>query len=104
MTETTYQDGTQSEPLVWFNEAGTVKIVGKPKPGAEHGTYTEYYDTGEHKCKKFYRNGKMHGRYVEYHIDGKLKIHGEYNLNNKVGAWVWYDQDGRISVEKNYDK
>ena len=86
-----------------MNKAGTVQIIGNPKPGDETGLCTEFYPNGNLKSKKYYKNGLIQGKYVEYHKNGKILAYGQYTNSKKIGEWIWYGEDGRVQVEKSYE-
>ena len=62
----------------------------------------EYYENGQLKIKKEYKDEKLNGKYEEYYENGQLEIEKEYNQDKLDGVYRVYREDGSIRYEFIY--
>lgn len=64
-------------------------------------SHYEYFENGEDKLVKNYRNGLLDGIYSEGNIDGWTIVSGKYKKGLKHGSWKYCNEKGdRIRYEK----
>lgn len=63
----------------------------------------EYYENGQLKIKKEYKDEKLNGKYEEYYENGQLEIEKEYNQDKLDGVYRVYREDGSIRYEFIYE-
>ena len=59
---------------------------------------TEFYDTGQTKVEKTYKNGKLNGPFKMYFRDGRIMMQGTMKDGKKDGDWVVYYFNGEKSL------
>ncbi len=69
-----------------------------------HGTWQEWYPTGQLKMSGRYDHDKMVGQFSYWHSNGQKAAEGEYLANKHHGTWVWWHQNGQKSVTGSFDK
>jgi hypothetical protein len=70
--------------------------------GKRHGTWTNFYNTGEVWSETSYDNGKKEGKSTVYFQNGKVKYEGQYKDDKYFGTWKFYDETGKQVEEKKY--
>lgn len=71
--------------------------------GDRHGTFKEYYPTGELFLQKEYVNGKEEGIAYCYGINGKPLTQFFYKNGNWHGVFELFDCNGNVYKRFNYD-
>ena len=103
-SETTYVEGKNSGPAVYFYEnSGKMRSKGELYEGQLIGTWISFYEDGSKKSEEFYSNDKRGGNSVTYHPNGKIESKGMYINNMKRGKWLWYFTSGNLMKEENYE-
>lgn len=86
------------------------KVYGKPQIDS---TYTEYYETGSVKTKRFYVKGKVNGQTILYYQNGKVETEMNYvddklmfikyfdNNGNTLDAGEFKDGNGKLIIYKD---
>ncbi len=66
------------------------------------GVYSDYYDSGELRSVKTYRDGKKHGSFVEFNVEGDTLL---YKLFEKDTLIVerWFSESGEIVFQDEFD-
>ena len=49
-----------------------------------------FFDNGNLKHQRFYKDGKANGKWTHYYDDGNIWIEGDYNNGMRVGLWTTY--------------
>jgi TonB family protein len=63
----------------------------------KHGTFTEWYETGELKMRGGYYAGKLHGLIETFFINKQLKRQDNYHLDTLKSGWC-YDTLGKATT------
>ena len=66
------------------------------------GDCKRYFDSGQLKDHKIYKNNKVDGIALFYHPSGPIAIEGVYKNDFKNGAWKYYDTNGKLTRTDNY--
>ncbi len=76
-------------------------------PGGPTGVYTyegepfsgkaiAYYENGQQRTLREFRDGMNHGAWKEWYPNGKLKQVRNFEQNKALGNWIKYSQDGSV--------
>src|SRR3989338_4576619 len=76
-----------------------IKSLGERKL---NGPVVMYYDNGQLKAERFYRDSKLNGIYRMYHNNGQLKIDGTYKDDKMEGMFQHYNENGQLQIEEIY--
>ena len=66
------------------------------------GPVLMYYDNGQLKAERVYKDAKLNGVYRTYYENGQLKVDGTYKDDKMDGVFRHYDKNGRLEVEEIY--
>lgn len=120
-TFTTRKNGIQYEKVTDYFSNGIVaresfyyildkKVYGKPQIDS---TFTEYYETGNIKAKRFYIKGKENGKTILYYPNGNVETEMDYvddkllnvksfdNNGSKLDTGEFKDGNGKLIIYKN---
>ena len=61
-----------------------------------------FFDNGNLKHQRFYKNGKADGKWTHYYNNGNIWIEGNYNKGIQVGLWTTYYKNGQEWTKGNY--
>jgi antitoxin component YwqK of YwqJK toxin-antitoxin module len=112
----------------WDNQGNLSSIENYNQEGDHHGVQLEYYENGQIKKEKFYRNGKRDSTlsffhpngqlqssmrykeglfipenpYYEYHANGQIAGVGDRKDSRKEGKWTYYYENGVKKSEGSY--
>lgn len=84
-------------------ENGDIKGTGKLINGQLEGLRIQYYQNGNKRTEKYYKNAYPHGHSKEFYENGILKQEGEFLNNKEHGTWIVYYDTGEKSVVLNFD-
>ena len=81
----------------------------------KNGLHTEYFENGQEKIEKNYRDGRLHGKWTEWYENGQKKKEGNYTDgitdgmldlfdkgSCKQGKWTEWYANGKKALEENY--
>lgn len=71
--------------------------------GKINGEYREWYENGNLKVIKNYKDGKLNGVITLYYPNGNLKVVGNFKENKKDGLFIFYNTDKSISMKRYYE-
>ena len=66
------------------------------------GPIIEYYEDGQIKEEKHYKDGKKDGKWIWYYENGLQEKEGNFKDGKEDGKWTWYYENGEIKKEENY--
>ena len=82
---------------------------------SKNGLYTKYFENGQEKIEKNYRDGRLHGKWTEWYENGQKKKEGNYTDgitggmldlfdkgSCKQGKWTEWYANGKKALEENY--
>ena len=72
------------------------------KNNKNHGTYTQYYTSGEKQVTMEFIDGKKHGKYIEFYKNGVIQCEVEMKNDKHEGIQIERYENGEISHETNY--
>ena len=55
---------------------------------SKNGLYTDYFENGQEKVEKNYRDGRLHGKWTEWYENGQKKKEGNYTDGIQVAYWI----------------
>ena len=67
-----------------------------------HGTYTQYYTSGEKQVTMEFVDGKKHGKIIEFYKNGVIQCEVEMKNDKHEGKQIERYENGEISYETNY--
>ena len=67
-----------------------------------NGPVLMYYDNGQPKAKRVYKDAKLNGIYRAYYDNGQVKVEGTYKDDKMDGVFRQYDRNGQLQVEETY--
>ncbi len=67
------------------------------------GRAVVYYDNGNIKAERNYKDGKLEGIYRSYYENGVLKESGTYQNDKMHGVFKRFHPDGRLKAEEIYE-
>ena len=71
--------------------------------GDLEGEYKEWYENGNLKIIKNYKDGKLNGVVTLYYPNGNLKVTGKFKENYKNGLFIFYSIDKNILMNRYYE-
>jgi hypothetical protein len=60
--------------------------------GKPHGTFTEWFESGQMRLQRRYQQGVLHGPWYEWFASGKPKTIGRYNHGQQDGLWIDWNE------------
>ena len=66
------------------------------------GTVESFYDDGQLRARRHYRDGQEDGLWENFHENGQLDRRGNYVDRIQDGLWEWFYEDGRLIEIKTY--
>lgn len=66
------------------------------------GPVRMYYENGQLKAERVYKDSKLNGTYRMYYDNGQLKVEGTYKNDNMDGAFKYYNKNGQLQAEEVY--
>jgi len=67
-----------------------------------HGTYTQYYPSGEKQVTMEFVDGEKYGKCIEFYKNGIVKYEVEMKNDKEEGKQIERYENGEISFETNY--
>jgi antitoxin component YwqK of YwqJK toxin-antitoxin module len=61
-----------------------------------------YYENGQVKAERNFKDGQLHGPYISYYDNGQIKVDGYYLNNMMNGRFKRYNRDGTLKSEEIY--
>ena len=68
----------------------------------DQGPVVQYYDNGNIKAERHFKDGKLDGSYKLYHENGQLKLEGTYQNDRMNGVFKKYNVQGQLVSEETY--
>ena len=68
----------------------------------DQGPLVQYYDNGNVKAERQFKDGKLDGSYKLYHSNGQLKLEGNYHNDRMNGVFKKYNEQGQLVSEELY--
>ena len=100
--------GTKSEDLtdvvkeVEYYNNGQKKIEKSYKNGQKHGKLLTWFENGQIWQEENWKNGKLDGKLLTWYPNGNLMGEGNYKDGKEHGKWTGWFQDGKLLYEKYY--
>ena len=85
-----------------FFDNGNLKHKRFYKDGKADGKWTHYYNNGNIWIEGNYNNGIQVGLWTTYYKNGQEWTKGNYKNNERSGEWIFYNEDGTVYEEKEY--
>lgn len=86
-----------------YYKNGKLRMQGKSSNNKSYlhceGTFIEYYQNGQQKSVKNYRDNRLLGEIMEYYPNGKLYLSGNYENDSKLIINECRDSTGKILVQ-----
>ena len=82
--------GTYSE---WY-ESGNKKKYGRFRKGEMNGRWVHYFENGQLESESKYNDGKLDGLETRWFKDGQKRSKGFYNNGQKFGEWYYWNEKG----------
>ena len=70
----------------------------------DHGTCTQWYDSGQKKYEAVFVRGKIHGVETQWHENGRKRVEQHYDHGLPHGPRYSWDEEGRKRKEEQYEK
>jgi antitoxin component YwqK of YwqJK toxin-antitoxin module len=67
-------------------------------------TEWEWYDNGQKKGERTYKNGKKDGLWTDWYNNGQKKEEGNYKDERKNGSWTTWDDNGQKKSKMTYKR
>ena len=82
------------------------KYVGIPKYGNEpyDGYWVNYYEDGQIKSKRYYKDKKRINVWRTFYPNGKIKTEERYVDGFEDGNWYWYSKNGKIEKKERWER
>lgn len=100
-----------AEPRPWnghyqefFEGTQQVKREGEYKDGLKHGSWKEYWPSGQLKQDYEWEFGLKHGHELDWAENGTQVCDGRNEKGKRVGTWQWYHDNGKPSKAYHYDQ
>ena len=87
----------------WYN-SGQMKYTRNYKNGQRHGLWEEWYENGQKKYKSNYKNNKYHGFCEEWHENGQKKSEEHKKDGETVNIHKEWEDNGQLSIIRHYTK
>lgn len=98
-----YKNGTRQSFGRW-NDQGILTIQWQwDDQGREQGDFKEWYQNGQLKEQKTYKDGKLEGPLRTWYDNGQLNTSFEYTNNLEQGVGRFWAQDGTLALECHYE-
>ncbi|MGW8465060.1 toxin-antitoxin system YwqK family antitoxin [Pseudomonas sp. CLCA07] len=98
-----YKDGVQRSYERW-NEDGVKTVRWQwDEKHREQGDFEEWYENGQLKNQKTYKDGKLEGYLRTWYEKGQMNTSVEYKDNLTQGIGRFWAQDGTLSLECHYE-
>ncbi|MBT8261187.1 MAG: PD40 domain-containing protein [Bacteroidia bacterium] len=78
---------------------GIFKYKGKPFTGEA----TEYYENGQMKSSRNYKDGMYQGYWTEWYSNGNMKFRGDRYKNKGEGLTKWWHENGQLKKMGTYN-
>ena len=65
-------------------------------------TKNEYFENGQLKSEKNYKDNKLDGQTTEWYRNGQNKYITNFKDGKRVGKWTWWHNNGQIGQEGNF--
>ena len=88
---------SQEEPA-----AKKVELIKDLEERKLDGPVLMYYDNGQLKAERIYKNAKLNGAYRMYYDNGQLKLEGTYKDDKMDGTFRHYNRNGQLQSEEVY--
>ena len=66
------------------------------------GPVVQYFDNGNIKAERQFKDGKLDGSYKLYYENGQLKLEGIYHNDRMNGVFRKYNPQGQLVSEETY--
>ena len=80
-------------------QSSTVTSLNQRK---DQGPVVLYFDNGNVKAERQFKDGKLDGSYKLYHENGQLKLEGTYRNDRMNGIFKKYNSQGQLVSEETY--
>jgi antitoxin component YwqK of YwqJK toxin-antitoxin module len=77
----------------WYSRVATSAIAPAGRD-QQHGTWTEWYPSGNKKSEGQYDRGVPAGKFTWWYENGQEQAEGEYEAGQKTGAWITWHANG----------
>ena len=69
----------------------------------DKGTVVQYFDNGNLKAERHFKDGKLDGPYKIFYENGQLKLEGSYRNDQMNGVFKRYNPQGQLVSEEVYE-
>ena len=77
---------------------GTYKYQGRPYTGKAFS----FYEDGQIKSLRSFKNGRVNGLWIEWHPNGQMKFRGDRIENKADGVTSWWYANGQLKQRGRY--
>jgi antitoxin component YwqK of YwqJK toxin-antitoxin module len=98
-SELRFKKGIPISPISNYYENGQLREKRTFKDWKRDGLWEEYYGDGQLWVKRTYKDGVLDGPYERYHFNGQLEVKGTYKDGKKDGLWEVYNEDGTLDTD-----
>ena len=95
------EDGRDG-PYKSYYENGQLKEERTYKDGKQDGSFKTYYDNGQLEIEGTYKDGNQNGPVKLYHENGQLGGEGTLIDGKEDGLFKWYYENGQLKEERTY--
>jgi hypothetical protein len=74
----------------------------KSDGGEKHGLSEDYYENGQLKYRRNFKDGEVDGPFESYHDNGQLRSEGNFKDGKADGLYKEYDRDGQLQTRNCY--
>ena len=94
-----FKQSAQEAPESVIKKAEPIKNLQERKTD---GPVLMYYENGQLKAERVYKNAKLNGIYRTYYDNGQMKIDGVYQDDKMEGVFRHYNRNGQLEAEEVY--
>jgi len=66
------------------------------------GKYVSYYENGQKRGEKNYKNGELDGLHTKWYENGKKEFEGNWKGYKRVGLWICWNEEGNVTKTETY--
>ena len=85
-----------------YYDDGQIKVRRSFKDGKDHGLWTGWHANGQKRFEGDRREGKAQGLTTWWYDNGQIKQQGVYEMDQSIGTWSQYYEDGTLKKETRY--
>jgi antitoxin component YwqK of YwqJK toxin-antitoxin module len=95
----------KSGKRVYYYENGQIKEERNFKDGKNDGKFTYYYENGQIKEERHYKDGRWvrkDGKFISYYENGQIWEERNFKDGKLGGKYTYYHKNGQIKGEGNF--